>query len=175
VQGAPGQGVEDTRSHPGVARSTDPPLRIVLVEPEIPGNTGTIGRLSMATRCPLHLVEPLGFDVDDRAVRRAGLDYWPHAEVYYHDSFDAVLADLPGSRFHLLSTHAPTPYTHIDFHRGDLVVFGRETRGLDARLLERFPQHCFCIPMWNEARSLNLAVASGIVVYEGLRQLGCLH
>lgn len=129
----------------------------------------------MATRCPLHLVEPLGFDVDERAVRRAGLDYWPHAEVYYHDSFDAVLTDLPDSRFHLLSTHATSPYTRIEFRRGDLVVFGCETRGLDTALLERFPKNCFCIPMWNKARSLNLAVASGIVVYEGLRQLGCLH
>lgn len=152
----------------------DPPLRIVLVEPEIPGNTGTIGRLSMATRCPLHLVEPLGFDVDERAVRRAGLDYWPHAEVYYHDSFSAVLDELPDARFHLLTTHASLPYTRIDFRRGDLVVFGRETRGLDKELLARHPERCFAIPMWNEARSLNLAVATGIVVYEGLRQLGCL-
>ncbi len=149
-------------------------MRIVLVEPEIPGNTGTIGRLAMATRCPLHLVEPLGFDVDERAVRRAGLDYWPHAEVYYHDSFEALLGDLPGSRMHLLTTHARVPYTQIDFERGDLVVFGRETRGLDKGLLERYPDACYAIPMWNEARSLNLAVATGIVVYEGLRQLGCL-
>ena len=159
------------RSHAGVARTPDPPLRIVLVEPEIPGNTGTIGRLSMATGCPLHLVEPLGFQVDDKAVRRAGLDYWPHAEVYYHDSFAALLDDLPGCRFHLLSTHAPVPYTRIRFRRGDLVVFGRETRGLDPELLARWPEACFSIPMWNDARSLNLAVAAGIVVYEGLRQL----
>ena len=155
-------------------RNHDPPLRIVLVEPEIPGNTGTIGRLSMATRCPLHLVEPLGFDVDERAVRRAGLDYWPLAEVYYHASFEALLADLPNSRMHLMSTHARLPYTHIEFRRGDLLVFGRETRGLDQALRERYAEQCFSIPMWNEARSLNLAVATGIVVYEGLRQLGCM-
>lgn len=160
------------RGHPGVPPSTDPPLRIVLVEPEIPGNTGTIGRLSLATGCPLHLVEPLGFRVDAKALRRAGLDYWPDAEVYYHDSFVALLEALPGCRFHLLSTHAPTPYTRIPFQRGDLVVFGRETRGLDPDLLSRHADACFSIPMWNEARSLNLAVAAGIVVYEGLRQLG---
>ena len=161
------------RSHPGVPAHPDPALRIVLVEPEIPGNTGTIGRLAMATGCPLHLVEPLGFRTDDKALRRAGLDYWKQAEVYYHDSFAALLTDLPGRPFHLLTTHAKTPYTSIQFRRGDLVVFGKETSGLDAALRQRYAAACYGIPMWNEARSLNLAVAVGIVVYEGLRQLGC--
>ncbi|MFQ5600136.1 MAG: tRNA (cytidine(34)-2'-O)-methyltransferase [Candidatus Krumholzibacteriia bacterium] len=160
------------RCRSGVPGCANPPLRIVLVEPEIPGNTGTIGRLAMATGCPLHLVEPLGFSVDAAAVRRAGLDYWPHADIHHHDSFAALLAELPGSRFHLLSTHAPRAYTEIPFRRGDLLVFGKETRGLDPDLLQRHPESCFRIPMWNEARSLNLAVATGIVVYEGLRQLG---
>jgi len=161
------------RPLPGVPPNPDPPLRIVLVEPEIPGNTGTIGRLAMATRCPLHLVEPFGFRVDDKSLRRAGLDYWKQAEIYMHASWDALLGALPGVRFHLLSTQARQPYTHIDFHRGDLVVFGKETTGLDAALLARHAERCFAIPMWNEARSLNLAVAAGIVVYEGLRQLEC--
>lgn len=160
-------------SHPGVPPNPDPPLRIVLVEPEIPGNTGTIGRIAMATRCPLHLVQPFGFRVDDKSLRRAGLDYWKQAEIYTHASFAALLDTLPGCRFHLLSTHARLPYTRIDFRRGDLVVFGKETTGLDAGLLAHNPERCFAIPMWNEARSLNLAVAAGIVVYEGLRQLGC--
>ncbi|NIW25368.1 MAG: tRNA (uridine(34)/cytosine(34)/5-carboxymethylaminomethyluridine(34)-2'-O)-methyltransferase TrmL, partial [Gammaproteobacteria bacterium] len=92
-----------------------------------------------------------------------------------HDSFDALLDDLPASRLHLLSTHARASYTDMRVERGDLVVFGRETRGLDKALLERFSDRCFRIPMWNDARSLNLAVAAGIVVYEGLRQLGCLR
>jgi tRNA (cytidine/uridine-2'-O-)-methyltransferase len=161
------------RSHPGVPARADPALRIVLVEPEIPGNTGTIGRLAMATGCPLHLVEPLGFRTDDKALRRAGLDYWKQAEVYYHDSFDALLAEFPGRPFHLLTTHSETPYTSIRFQRGDLVVFGKETKGLDATLRQRYAASCHGIPMWNEARSLNLAVAVGIVVYEGLRQLRC--
>lgn len=161
------------RSHPGVPPHPDPPLRIVLVEPEIPGNTGTIGRLAMATRCPLHLVEPFGFRVDDKSLRRAGLDYWKQAEIYVHDSWDALLGALPGARFHLLSTQASKPYTHIEFQRGDLVVFGKETTGLDSALLARHPARCFAIPMWNDARSLNLAVAAGIVVYEGLRRLEC--
>lgn len=161
------------RSHPGVRRTLDPPLRIVLVEPEIPGNTGSIGRLAMATGCPLHLVEPLGFQVDDRHLRRAGLDYWKQAEVYYHESFDALLADLPGARLHLLSTKAQRAHTAIPFERGDLLVFGRETVGLDPVFLERYADRTFRIPMWNEARSLNLSNAVAIVLYEGLRQLGC--
>jgi tRNA (cytidine/uridine-2'-O-)-methyltransferase len=149
----------------------DPPLRIVLVEPEIPGNTGTIGRLAMATGCPLHLVEPLGFRVDAAALRRAGLDYWPHAEVYYHDSLEDVLSRLPDAGRHLLSTHATRPHTQIPFRRGDLVVFGKETSGLGKTILAAHAQETWRIPMWNDARSLNLAVAAGIVVYEGLRQL----
>ena len=161
------------KGHGGVPASQDPPLRIVLVEPEIPGNTGSIGRLAMATGCPLHLVEPLGFVVDDRNLRRAGLDYWKSAEVYYHDSFEALLAELPWARFHLLSTKAVRPHTAIPFERGDLLVFGRETVGLDPELLARHVERCFRIPMWNEARSLNLAMAAAIVTYEGLRQLGC--
>ena len=159
-------------SRSGVRPAADPPLRIVLVEPEIPGNTGSIGRLAMAIGCPLHLVEPLGFEVDDRHLRRAGLDYWKQADVHYHPSFEALLAALPGARFHLLSAKAPRPHTAIAFQRGDLLVFGKETVGLDPALLERHPQRCFRIPMWNEARSLNLANAVSIVVYEGLRQLG---
>lgn len=159
------------RSHPGVPVNEDPPLRIVLVEPEIPGNTGTIGRLAMATGCALHLVEPLGFQVDGAALRRAGLDYWPHAEVYYHDSMAALLQEFPNVPKHLLTTHAVRPYSGIPFQRGDLLIFGKETAGLGAELLAQYPQSQWRIPMWNEARSLNLAVASGIVVYEGLRQL----
>ena len=159
------------RSHPGVPVNEDPPLRIVLVEPEIPGNTGTIGRLAMATGCALHLVEPLGFQVDGAALRRAGLDSWPHAEVYYHDSMQALLEEFPTVPKHLLTTHAVQPYTHIPFQRGDLLMFGKETAGLGAEFLAQYPEAQWRIPMWNDARSLNLAVASGIVVYEGLRQL----
>jgi tRNA (cytidine/uridine-2'-O-)-methyltransferase len=159
------------RSHAGVPVHPDPPLRIVLVEPEIPGNTGTIGRLALATQCPLHLVEPLGFQVDAAALRRAGLDYWSQAEVYYHDSFAALVAQFPDVPRHLLTTHASRPHTQIPFQRGDLVVLGKETAGLGAALLDAHADAQWRIPMWNDARSLNLAVATGIVVYEGLRQL----
>jgi len=161
------------RGHPGVPPQADPALRIVLVEPEIPGNTGSIGRLAMATRCPLHLVEPLGFVVDDRHLKRAGLDYWRRAEVYYHDSLGSLMQELQEPRFHLLTARARRPYTAIEFKRGDLIVFGKETVGLDAALLAAHPDQSFRIPMWNEARSLNLANAVSIVLYEGLRQLGC--
>jgi len=160
------------RGHAGVPVSRDPPLRIVLVEPEIPGNTGTIGRLAMATSCPLHLIEPLGFSTEDRYLRRSGLDYWKSAEVYYHASFAAFCDELPGARLHLLSSHAIRPYTTIPFRRGDCLVFGCETVGLPTSLLARHADACFTIPMWNAARSLNLSVAVGVVTYEGLRQLG---
>ena len=112
------------RGHPGVVPAPDPPLGIVLVEPEIPGNTGSIGRLAMGTGCPLHLVGRLGFVVDDRHLRRAGLDYWPQAEVYYHDSFATLLADLGAPRFQLLSRTASAPTPRFRFTRGDLIVFG---------------------------------------------------
>src|SRR5262249_23087687 len=148
--------------------AVDPPLHVVLVEPEIPGNTGSIGRLAMATGCPLHLVEPLGFCVDDAHLRRAGLDYWRHAEVYYHDSYAALRSDLPCVRLYLLSTRGRRPYTEIPFCRGDALVFGRESVGLDARLVDEDPDSAFFIPMWNGARSHNLANAVAIVLYEGL-------
>jgi len=175
--GATGQGEQGSsilKSHPGVARTVDPPLRVVLVEPEIPGNTGSIGRLAMAAGCPLHLVEPLGFRVDDRHLRRAGLDYWRSAEVYYHESFAALEAALPEARFFLLSAHGERPYIAIPFRRGDAIVFGRESVGLGAELLARHASQSFHIPMWNDARSHNLSNAVAIVLYEGLRQLGCL-
>jgi tRNA (cytidine/uridine-2'-O-)-methyltransferase len=161
------------KSHPGVQATLDPPLRIALVEPEIPGNTGSVGRLSMATGCPLHLVEPLGFQVDDRHLRRAGMDYWRSAEVYYHASFEALGSELRAQRFHLLTARGAAPHTAIPFRRGDLIVFGRESVGLPSDLLAAYPERCYRIPMWNNARSHNLSNAVAIVLYEGLRQLGC--
>src|SRR5262245_11265142 len=112
--------------NPGAPQSPDPPLGIVLVEPEIPGNTGSIGRLAMACRCPLHLVGRLGVQVDDHPLRRAGLDYWPQADIYYHESLATLYADLGAPRLHLLSTRGARPHTAIPFRRGDLIVFGRE-------------------------------------------------
>ena len=161
------------RRHPGVQPALDPALGIVLVEPEIPGNTGSIGRVAMATGCPLHLVGELGFKIDDHHLRRAGMDYWRQAEVYYHDSFATLYEDLASPRFHLLTAKGSRPYTAIPFRRGDLIVFGRESVGLPAALIAAHRDQAFHIPMWNGARSHNLANAVSIVLYEGLRQLGC--
>ena len=147
-------------------------LHIALWEPEIPPNTGNIARLCAATGCPLHLIGPLGFRIDEQSLRRAGLDYWDAVELHRHASladFEAVMRAQNG-RIFCLSAHAKTPYTQIPFAAGDALLFGAETRGLPPEVLER--HSCFTIPMVSgKVRSLNLATAAGIVLYEGLRQL----
>src|SRR5258708_1724075 len=147
-------------------------ISVALVEPEIPPNTGNIARLCAANNAPLHIVGVAGFRLDDRAVRRAGLDYWPEVSVHRHLDLDALYRSLPDSRFIYLTTKAPRPYTDWDFHAADCLVFGRETRGLPEDLLRRNWERCLTIPMINsKVRSLNLATAVGIVLYEALRQL----
>jgi tRNA (cytidine/uridine-2'-O-)-methyltransferase len=147
-------------------------LHIALLEPEIPPNTGNIARLSAATACPLHLIGPLGFRIDDKTLRRAGLDYWDAVDLHRHASladFEAIM-QAQGGRIFCLSARAKTPYTQIPFARGDALLFGAETRGLPAEVMERHP--CFTIPMVaGKVRCLNLGTATGIVLYEGLRQL----
>src|SRR5215471_2343749 len=148
-------------------------LRVVLVEPEIPPNTGNIARLCAATFTPLHLVGKLGFRTDDQAVRRAGLDYWDQVAIHYEDDLDAVYASLPDCRFLYFTTKAARRYTDFQYLPGDALVFGRETRGLPEHLLSANWERCLTIPMPNPAvRSLNLATAVGIVLYEALRQTG---
>jgi len=148
-----------------------PFVHVVLVEPEIPQNTGTIVRLCAATACPLHLVEPFGFSIDDRALRRAGLDYWEHAVVSTYRSWPDLRERHPDARFWLTSTRARRPYTQVAYRPGDFVVFGRETTGLPERWIEEDPEHAVVIPMFGPVRSLNLANAVSVVVYEALRQL----
>ncbi|MEW6218069.1 MAG: tRNA (cytidine(34)-2'-O)-methyltransferase [Thermodesulfobacteriota bacterium] len=149
------------------------PLSIVLVEPEIPPNTGTIARLCAATGACLHLVRPLGFRTDDRSLKRAGLDYWHLVRIRYWESLAAFLAASERHRLHLLSKKVSRPYTAARFAPGDLLVFGKETKGLPDDLLTAYADRCLTIPMAHpEVRSINLAVAAGIVLYEGLRQLG---
>lgn len=149
----------------------DPPLRIVLVEPDIPPNTGNIARLCAATGSPLHLIEPLGFRLTDKALRRAGLDYWDAVELHRHVNFDAFLADVVPPRVHLFSTRGQRLYTDIQYRPGDALVFGSETSGLPAALLEAYAGRVLTLPMKGAAvRSLNLANAVGIVLYEALRQ-----
>jgi len=151
-----------------------PPLRIVLVEPEIPQNTGNIGRLAAATASPLHLVGNLGFRIDEHAVRRAGLDYWHLVELEQHVTLDHFVHAHPASRLRLFSAGATRSYLDARFEPGDALVFGKESVGLSEELLARWPEAVFGIPTAGAVRSLNLANAVSIVVYEAMRQIGAL-
>jgi tRNA (cytidine/uridine-2'-O-)-methyltransferase len=155
----------------------DPSLQLVLVTPEIPANTGNIVRLCAATSIPLHLVEPLGFSMDDRLLKRAGLDYWEHCKIHNHLTFDAIEREYPAARFRFLSARATRSFYELEVRPGDFIVLGPESTGLSDRFLDQGirRQNTFKIPMTGEVRSLNLATAAGIVVYEALRQLGRLE
>ncbi len=147
-------------------------FHIVLVEPEIPPNTGNIARLCLATDAQLHLVKPLGFSLDDKALRRAGMDYWHEVKVTLWDSFDALVAAQPAAaRWFFLTTKCERPHWEARFESGDFLVFGRETKGLPESLLAAHRDEQFTIPMTNKTRSLNLATAVAIVLFEGVRQL----
>ncbi|HET6669570.1 MAG TPA: tRNA (cytidine(34)-2'-O)-methyltransferase [Pyrinomonadaceae bacterium] len=150
-------------------------ISVALVEPEIPPNTGNIARLCAATCTPLHIVGVPGFRLDDRAVRRAGLDYWPEVEIHRHRDLQTFYRELADARFIYLSTKGDVPYTEWQFEDYDCLVFGRETRGLPESLLRANWERCLTIPMSNpRVRSLNLAVSVGIVLFEALRQTGVL-
>ena len=150
-------------------------IRVALVEPEIPPNTGNIARLCAATNVPLHIVGATGFRLDDRAVRRAGLDYWPQVVLSRHATLSHLYESLPETRFLYLTTKASRSYTDWTFLPGDCLIFGRETRGLPESVLTSTWDRCLTIPMPNnKVRSLNLATAVGIVLYEALRQTGGL-
>ena len=150
------------------------PFRVVLVEPAIPQNTGTIGRLCVAAGAILHLVGPLGFEIDDRRRRRAGLDYWPHLDWRQHADLAAFLrdADPPEHASWYTTARGGRPYADARFCPGDWLFFGTETVGLPDDLYGPHPQRRLSIPMRAEARSLNLSVAVGVVLYEALRQTG---
>jgi tRNA (cytidine/uridine-2'-O-)-methyltransferase len=146
---------------------------VALVEPEIPPNTGNVARLCAATSTPLHIVGVTGFRMDDRAVRRAGLDYWPEVKLNRHRDLEALYQSLPQARFIYLTTKADRLYTAWNYQPDDCLVFGRETRGLPEELLHANWDRCLKIPIVNpNVRSLNLATAVGIVLFEALRQLG---
>ena len=146
-------------------------LSVALVEPEIPPNTGNVARLCAATNVPLHIVGVTGFRMDDRALRRAGLDYWPEVQLARHASLEDLYHALPTARFVYLTTKADRVYTDWVFQPDDCFVFGRETRGLPEDLLRANWDNCLRIPMLNpNIRSLNLATAVGIVLFEALRQ-----
>ncbi len=156
------------------AEPLTPPFHVVLVAPEIPPNTGSVARTCAATASPLHLVRPLGFRIDEHSVRRAGLDYWHLVELHVHESFDAMRAADPGRRLHLFSANAGQSYLDTDFEPGDALVFGRESTGLPAELLEAHAERVWAIPTSGAVRSLNLSNAVAIVLYEALRRAGAL-
>lgn len=147
-------------------------FNIVLVEPEIPQNTGNISRTCAVTGSALHLVRPLGFEINDKHLKRAGLDYWDALDLTYYDSFEEVEQKHPDARFFLASTHAEKSYADVEFKDGDFLVFGKETAGLGQELLSRRKDDAIRIPMGKEMRSLNLSNSVAIVLYEALRQNG---
>ena len=146
-------------------------LNIVLVEPEIPQNCGNIARTCAATGCRLHLIRPLGFDISEKAVRRAGLDYWNLVEVFDYENLADFFARNQVTEMWCLSTKAPRSYAQAEFHDGCYLFFGKETKGLPEDFLEQHRDCCIKIPMRTEARSLNLSNAVAITVFEALRQL----
>ena len=147
-------------------------MHIVLVEPEIPQNTGNIARLCAANNFKLHLVRPLGFSTDDKTLKRAGLDYWHLIEVHYHNNIQEVLDLYADLDFYFLTTKAKHNYAQIDYSKDCMLIFGKETKGLPESLLAAYPEKCIRVPMRNEARSLNLSNTVAVVSYEVMRQNG---
>lgn len=145
-------------------------FHIVLVEPEIPQNTGNIARTCAATGSQLHIVRPMGFEIDDKKMKRAGLDYWDMLHVQFYDGLDEFFEKNAGGRFFYSTTKAKHNHNEIAYRDGDYLVFGRETRGLPEELLYKNPDTCIRIPMIEGARSLNLSNSVAVVVYEALRQ-----
>jgi tRNA (cytidine/uridine-2'-O-)-methyltransferase len=154
------------------------PFHVLLVEPEIPPNTGNVARLCVATQTRLHLIEPLGFRIDEHAVRRAGLDYWPLVDLHTHPSYAsataAICAGDAQTRFWLFTGKAPRSYLDVEFRPGDALVFGKESVGLPDTILAAQPEAQLGIPTLGAVRSLNLSNAVSIVLYEALRQIGAL-
>ena len=147
-------------------------MKIVLYHPEIPQNTGNIGRLCVATKTPLVLVRPLGFFIDSKEIRRSGLDYWENLDVVLVDSLEEVRALNPGSRLWYLSTKGKKIYSEEKFQKQDILVFGSEGSGLPPEVFQNDPDSILTIPQWGPVRSLNLATSVGIVLYEVYRQVG---
>jgi tRNA (cytidine/uridine-2'-O-)-methyltransferase len=150
------------------------PFHIVLVEPEIPPNTGNIARLCGATRSVLHLVGKLGFSTDDRQLKRAGLDYWSEVEIHYWPDLETLQQAHAEGRFIYTSKKAATSHVAFSFHPGDFIVFGKETQGLPEQLIDDNPATSIRIPIFGKVRSLNLSTSAGIILYEALRQTGRL-
>ncbi|MBU3179594.1 tRNA (cytidine(34)-2'-O)-methyltransferase [Clostridium psychrophilum] len=148
-------------------------LNIVLFEPEIPQNTGNIGRTCVLTDCKLHLIKPLGFSLEEKQLKRAGLDYWPYLDLEVHESYEAFREKYEGSTFYFSTTKGSKFYTKAKFKEGDFIIFGRESCGLPDSVRESDPDRCIRVPMISSTtRSLNLSNTVAIVAYEALRQIG---
>ena len=147
-------------------------FNIVLVEPEIPQNTGNIARTCAATGCALHLIKPLGFSLSDKYLKRAGLDYWSLVDVFIYENLDALFEKYPDARCHFFTTKARKTFADAKYLEGDFLIFGKETMGLDEELLLSRPDECVRIPMRGGARSLNLSNSAAVAVYEAFRQNG---
>ena len=148
-------------------------FNIVLVEPQIPNNTGNIGRLCVATKSRLHLVHPLGFEITDSRVKRAGLDYWPDLEICHHDNFEAWVKTInPESAIYFFSARAEKSFYTVDLKAGDYLIFGKEAEGLASEIIDQFKENIVKIPFPGKVRSFNLANAVSMVLGEGMRQLG---
>lgn len=146
-------------------------FHIVLVHPQIPNNTGAIGRLCVNTASSLHLIKPIGFDIDEKAVRRAGLDYWHKIDLHVWENINDFFQAHPQSqKYYFATTKTDKPYFEMPFAPGDYLFFGSETAGIPAEILASYPDQCMTIPMTKEGRSLNLAISTGIVLYEAIKQ-----
>lgn len=150
-------------------------ISVVLLEPEIPQNAGNIVRTCAATGCPLYMIRPLGFEVSDKHYKRAGLDYWQYANVTILDSFDELYHANQDKQFYFASTKSSKIYSEADFTKDCFIVFGKETAGIDEHILHDHYEDCIRIPMYEKARSLNLANSVAIIVYEGMRQNNFEH
>lgn len=146
-------------------------MKVVLYHPEIPQNTGNIGRLCVATNTPLYLIRPLGFLINSKEIRRSGLDYWKDLNVTVVDQLEEVAEQNPNSRFWYLSSKVKKSYLEAEFNKEDILVFGNESGGLPKELLEANKKTAITIPMWGPVRSLNLSTAAGVVLYEAYRQV----
>ena len=146
-------------------------MNIVLHEPEIPGNTGNIGRTCVATNTALHLIKPLGFEITDKTVKRAGMDYWQHLALYVYEDFNDFISKNPNARIYMATTKARKAYTEVEYKEDDFIMFGRESAGIPEEILVKYEETSIRIPMVGETRSLNLSSSAAIVLYEALRQL----
>lgn len=145
-------------------------MNIVLHEPEIPANTGNIGRTCVATGTSLHLIKPLGFDISDKAVRRAGMDYWKELDLHVYEDFDEFVEKNPGARIYMATTKARKAYTEVEYKGNDFIMFGKESAGIPEEILVKYEDTSVRIPMIGEIRSLNLSNSVSIILYEALRQ-----